>query len=303
MALRAASILECIGNTPLLRLSRLPQPGWAEVHAKLELLNPSGSVKDRIALAMVRAAEEQGLLPPGGTLVEPTGGNTGIALAMVAAARGYRLVLTMPEGVSQEHRRLVSQYGAQVVLTPAAEGMAGASKAARELAQREGYFMPSQFENPANPQAHCQATAQEIWEATGGRVDAFVAGVGTGGTLTGVARGLKGRLPGLRVVAVEPARSPFLSQGRAGHHGIPGLGAGFLPPVLERGLIDKVIAVRDEDAHHMAARLAREEGVLAGISSGANVFAALHVAQQMGLGKVVVTILPDGREHHLHRAD
>ena len=287
------SVLELIGHTPLLKL-RLTPPGSAAVLAKLEAANPGGSVKDRVALAIIEDAEARGKLKPGGAVVEVSAGNTAVALAMVAAAKGYRAILVMPENAPQEQRRLLAWLGAEVVLTPAAEGMAGAVGVAHQMVRRNRhYFLARQFENPANPQAHT-ATAHEVLEATGGRVDAFVCGVGTGGTLTGMGRVLKERLPGVRVVAVEPARSPLLSGGRAGPHGIPGLGPDFIPPVLDRGLIDEVIAVSDEDAHSTASRLAQEEGLLVGLSSGANVFASLQVAAGLGEGKQVVTVLPDG---------
>lgn len=289
----ASSVLELIGHTPLLKL-RLPPPGSATVLAKLEAANPGGSVKDRVARAVIEDAEARGKLKPGGVVVEVSAGNTAIALALVAAAKGYRAILVMPENAPQEQRRLLAWLGAEVVLTPSTAGMAGAVAVAHQMVRRNRhYYLARQFENPANPQAHT-ATAEEIMEATEGRVDAFVCGVGTGGTLTGVAHVLKERLPGVKVVAVEPARSPLLSRGRAGPHGIPGLGPDFVPPILDRGLIDQVIDVSDEDAHSTAARLAQQEGLLVGLSSGANVFASLEVAAGLGEGKQVVTILPDG---------
>jgi cysteine synthase len=296
----ARNVLELIGDTPLVQLQRIPRPGSARILGKLESLNPGGSVKDRIALAMIEAAERSGRLKPGDTIVEPTSGNTGIGLAMVAAVKGYRLILTMPEDMSTERRRLVSRYGAEVILTPAIEGMSGAVYAAETLvAQNPGYFMPQQFVNSANPEVHRLTTAQEILKATDGQIDAFVAGVGTGGTITGVGEVLKREVPGVQVVAVEPARSPVLQGGRARPHGIQGIGASFVPGVLNMQVIDEIIAVEDEDAYRMASRLAREEGLLVGISAGANVFASIVVAERLQAGKVVVTILPDTGERYL----
>lgn len=299
MSRLVSSVLELVGDTPLVRLNRLPKPGWAQVLAKLESMNPAGSVKDRIALSMVEEAERQGRLKPGDTIVEPTSGNTGIGLAMVAAVKGYRLIVTMPDDMSLARRDLLARYGAEVILTPAIEGMTGAVHAAEELvAKNPSYFMPQQFMNPANPEIHRRTTAQEILKATDGRIDAFVAGVGTGGTITGVGEVLKKEVPGVLIVAVEPARSPVLQGGRARPHGIQGIGASFVPGVLNRAILDKIIAVRDEDAFAMAARITREEGLLVGISSGANVFAALQVAERLKAGKVVVTILPDTGERY-----
>ena len=284
----------------MVRLNRVGSAGAAQVLAKLEEFNPAGSVKDRIALAMVEAAEQAGELQPGDTIVEPTSGNTGIGLAMVAAAKGYRVVLTMPEDMSLERRRLLSRLGADLVLTPALDGMTGAVLAAEELvAQHPGYFMPQQFENPANPGVHRRTTAQEILGATQGMIDAFVAGVGTGGTITGVGEVLKERNAGIQVIAVEPARSPVLQGGRASLHAIQGIGASFVPGVLNTAIIDRIIGVEDEDAKTMVLRLAREEGLLVGVSAGANVWAAVEVAREMGEGKVVVTVLPDTGERYL----
>src|SRR5712671_4142331 len=259
----AASVLDVVGGTPLTRLNRLPKPGGAVVLAKMESLNPGGSVKDRIAVSMVEDAERRGVLKPGATIVEPTSGNTGIGLAMAAAVRGYRLILTMPDDMSVERQRLLARFGAELHLTPAIEGMTGAVHAARELLREHpDYFMPQQFENPANPEAHRRTTALEILDGTEGRLDVFVAGVGTGGTVTGVGEVLKERLPGVRVVGVEPARSPVLSGGRFRPHGIQGIGASFVPGILNRSVLDDIIQVRDEDATTMARRLAREEGLL-----------------------------------------
>ncbi len=296
----AGSVLELIGATPLVRLNRLPRAGGATVLAKMESLNPGGSVKDRIALAMVEDAERRGVLAAGATLVEPTSGNTGIGLAMVCAVRGYRLILTMPDDMSVERQRLLARYGAEIHLTPAMEGMTGAVFAAQEICREHpDYFMPLQFENPANPEVHRRTTALEILEATDERLDVFVAAVGTGGTVTGVGEVLKERVPALRVVAVEPARSPVLSGGRFRPHGIQGIGASFVPGILNRAVLDEIMTVRDEDATATARRLAREEGLLVGISSGANVWAACRVAESLPAGQVVVTVLCDTGERYL----
>jgi len=296
----AETALDLIGGTPMVRLSRVVQEGWAEVVAKVESFNPAGSVKDRIALSMIEAAEREGKLRPGDIIVEPTSGNTGIGLAMVAAVKGYRLIVTMPEDMSLARRDLLARYGVEVVLTPAIEGMTGAVCAAQELInENPQYFMPQQFENPANPEVHRCTTAQEIMAATGGRIDAFVAGVGTGGTITGVGEVLKEQDPDVLVVAVEPVRSPVLQGGLGGVHAIQGIGASFVPGILNREVIDEIISVSDEDAIAMASRITRDEGLLVGISAGANVFAALKVAKRLGQGKRVVTILPDTGERYL----
>jgi cysteine synthase len=297
----AANALELIGNTPLVRLNRVVPDSAATLLGKVEARNPGGSVKDRIALAMIEAAERDGRLKPGATIVEPTSGNTGIGLAVVAAVKGYRLILTMPEDMSVERRKLLSRLGAEVVLTPAIEVMGGAIYAAQELAEQHGYFMASQFENPANPEIHRLTTGPEILRDTDGKVDAFVAGVGTGGTITGVGTHLKAELGAerVRIVAVEPDRSAVLSGERGKSHAIQGIGAGFQPGILDRSLLDEIIRVRDEDALEMAGRLAKEEGLLVGISSGANVFAAAQVAERLGPGSVVVTMLCDTGERYL----
>jgi cysteine synthase A len=298
------SITETIGGTPLIELARLAPPGGARVVAKGEFFNPLSSVKDRIGLAMVEAAERDGTLAPGATLVEPTSGNTGIALAFVAAARGYRLILTMPETASVERRRLMGLLGADLVLTPGPDGMAGAiSRAEQIVAATPGAVMLQQFSNPANPEVHRRTTAEEIWADTDGQVDIFVAGVGTGGTITGVGRVLKERRPSVRIVAVEPAGSPVLSGGARGPHKIQGIGAGFVPEVLDRSVIDEIVAVADDDAFRTARLLARTEGIPGGISSGAALHAALQVAARPeSAGKLLVVVLPSAGERYLSTA-
>ena len=292
---------ELIGNTPLVRLNRVTDGAKAEVVAKLESFNPLSSIKDRIGVAMIADAESKGLIKKDTVIVEPTSGNTGIALAFVCAARGYRLILTMPDTMSIERRQLLAILGAEVVLTPGAEGMAGAIKKAEQLAAANpGSFLPQQFKNPANPEIHRLTTAAEIWRDTAGRADILVAGVGTGGTITGTAVALKKKKPGFKAIAVEPAGSPVLSQGRAGAHKIQGIGAGFVPDVLQRDIIDEIITVSNEDAGNTARRLAKEEGILAGISSGAAVWAAVKVAKRPeNAGKLIVVILPDTGERYL----
>jgi cysteine synthase A len=296
----ASNITQLIGNTPLLKLQRIVAESSATVLVKVESRNPGGSVKDRIGLAMIQAAEKAGDLKPGGTIIEPTSGNTGIALAMIAASKGYHCILTMPETMSVERRQLLGLFGAEIVLTPGSEGMKGAIAKAQELvAQTPGAFMPQQFENPANPEVHRQTTAQEIWSATDGQVDAFVCGVGTGGTITGVADVIKNRNPLFQVIAVEPAESPVISGGVHSPHKIQGIGAGFVPKNLEVDLLDGIELVSTEQAFAMRKRLIEEEGVLCGISSGASVCAALRIAERLGSGKTVVTIVHDTGERYL----
>jgi cysteine synthase A len=294
-------ITATIGNTPLVRLNRSTEGLGASVVAKLECFNPLGSVKDRIALGMIEVAERAGLISEDTIILEPTSGNTGIGLASVCAARGYRLKLTMPSTMSVERRALLKALGAELVLTPGSEGMPGAVRQAEEMAAMDArYFIPQQFKNPANPETHRRTTAEEIWRDTDGEVDILVAGVGTGGTITGVSELIKARKPSLRAIAVEPAGSPVLSGGQPGPHKIQGIGAGFVPAVLRRELVDEIITVDNEDALATARRLAREEGILAGISSGAAAFAALQVAARPeNSGKLIVVILPDTGERYL----
>ncbi|MGD0242333.1 MAG: cysteine synthase A [Streptosporangiaceae bacterium] len=300
----AEDITQLTGHTPLVRLRRVTAGAVAEVVAKLESFNPAGSVKDRIGVSMINAAEQAGLIKPDTIILEPTSGNTGIALAMVCAARGYRCVLTMPETMSIERRMLLRAYGAELILTPGAGGMPGAIAKAEELAKSDQrYFVPQQFENLANPAVHRATTAEEIWSDTDGTVDIFVSGVGTGGTITGVAQVIKERKPSARFVAVEPAASPVLSGGAKGPHPIQGIGAGFVPPVLDTALVDEIITVGNEDALALARRLAQEEGLLVGISSGAAAWAALQVARRPeNAGKLVVVVLPDIGERYLSTA-
>jgi cysteine synthase A len=296
----AETVVDVVGRTPLVRLNRVVPAGGARVLAKMESLNPGGSVKDRIAVAMIEEAERTGRLKSGATIVEPTSGNTGIGLAMVAAARGYRLILTMPEDMSLERRQLLARFGADLHLTPAIEGMTGAVFAAQELLREHpNYFMPQQFENPANPDVHERTTAREILAQSGGEVDAFVAGIGTAGTITGVGRVLKRELDTVLVVGVEPARSPVLQGGRFRPHAIQGIGASFVPALLDKSVLDRLVSVDDREATVMTGRLAREEGLLVGISSGANVVAAGKIAAELGPGMTVVTVLCDTGERYL----
>jgi cysteine synthase A len=295
----ARSVLDLIGSTPVVKLRTLPGKNDAEVWAKMESFNPGGSVKDRICLNMIETAEREGKLKPGATIVEPTSGNTGIGLAMIAAVKGYHLILTMPDTMSEERRSLLSAYGAHLILTPDTKGMGGAIHRAEALLQEHGdYFMPQQFNNPANPEMHRKTTAVELLKQFK-QIDAFVAGVGTGGTITGVGEVLKEKMKNIRVCAVEPAASPVISGGEPGYHKIQGIGAGFIPAVLNRQILDEIITVSDEEATLQTRRLAAEEGLLVGISSGAACAAALRVAKALGKGQVVVTIFADKGEHYL----
>ena len=295
----ARSVLDLIGSTPVVKLRTLPDKNDAEVWAKMESFNPGGSVKDRICLNMIETAERQCKLKPGATIIEPTSGNTGIGLALIAAVKGYRLILTMPDTMSEERRSLLSAYGAHLILTPDTKGMGGAIHRAEELQQENGdYFMPQQFNNPANPEMHRKTTALELLKQFK-RIDAFVAGVGTGGTITGVGEVLKEKMKDVRICAVEPAASPVISGGEPGYHKIQGIGAGFIPAVLNRQILDEIIPVSDADATNYARRLAAEEGLLVGISSGAACCAALKVAKKLGKGHTVVTIFADKGEHYL----
>jgi len=294
-----SNILELIGQTPLVRLNRVTTDDSAEVLAKVEFFNPGGSVKDRIAWAMIEDAEKKGLLKNDGIVVEPTSGNTGIGLAMVCAVKGYRCILTMPESMSPERIRILRSFGAEVVLTPAAEGMKGAIRKAEEIVKTMNAFMPQQFKNLVNPEIHRKTTAKEILETVENKLDAFVAGVGTGGTITGVGEVLKQHIKNVRIVAVEPENSPVLSGGQPGIHRIQGIGAGFVPEVLNVKIIDEIIKVSDEDAYAMAKKLCKEEGLFVGISSGAACYAALKVAKKLGKGKRVVVIFPDTGERYL----
>jgi cysteine synthase A len=294
------NICQLIGRTPIVRLSRIPKEGWAEMLVKLEAFNPGGSVKDRIGLSMIEKAEQEGRLKPGGTIVEPTSGNTGIGLAMVAASRGYRVILTMPEDMSTERMNLLKAYGAQLVLTPREEFMQGAINAAEKiLREHPDYFMPQQFRNPANPDVHRRTTAKEILSVLGSKLDALVVGIGTGGTVTGAGETLKKELPDLKIHAVEPAESPFFSGGRPGPHKIQGIGAGFMPQIFNREVVDRIVLVSYEHARVASRRLAELEGILCGVSSGAILHAALGVAQDLGKGKRVLAILPDTGERYL----
>lgn len=297
------SVTELIGKTPIVKLGRIVPDGAADIFVKLEFFNPGGSVKDRIALSMIENAEKTGQLKTGDTIVEPTSGNTGIGLAMVGAAKGYKVVIVMPDTMSIERRKLMQAYGATLLLTPGAEGMKGAIAKASELAEKDGYFMPMQFDNPANPQTHEKTTGKEIQDVFGpGGLDAFVAGVGTGGTITGVGKELKRVYPNITIVAVEPTESPVLKGGNPSPHKIQGIGAGFIPKVLDTGIYEKISSVPSEAAMETARRLAEEEGLLIGISAGAAVYAAIEVAKELGTGKKVLTVIPDNGERYLSTA-
>ncbi|MGK9430722.1 cysteine synthase A [Bacillus atrophaeus] len=296
----ANSITELIGNTPIVKLNRLVEENSADVYLKLEYMNPGSSVKDRIGFAMIEAAEKEGKLKAGDTIIEPTSGNTGIGLAMVAAAKGLKAILVMPDTMSMERRNLLRAYGAELVLTPGAEGMKGAIKKAEELAEEHGYFVPQQFNNPANAEIHRQTTGKEIVEQLGeDQLDAFVAGIGTGGTITGAGEVLKEAYPSIRIYAVEPSDSPVLSGGKPGPHKIQGIGAGFVPEILNTEVYDEIFPVKNEEAFEYARKAAREEGILGGISSGAAIYAALQVAKKLGKGKKVLAVIPSNGERYL----
>ena len=295
----ANNVSELIGNTPVVRLNKIVEDGSAEVYLKLEYMNPGSSVKDRIALAMINDAEEKGLLKSDATIIEPTSGNTGIGLAWVAAAKGYKAILVMPDTMSIERRNLLKAYGAQLILTPGKEGMKGAIAKATELAEQNGYFMPQQFQNEANPEIHRQTTGKEIVEQMGDQLDAFVSGIGTGGTISGAGSVLREAYKDIKIVAVEPADSPVLSGGSPGPHKIQGIGAGFVPDTLNTEIYDQIIKVANEDAFEQARRAAKEEGILGGISAGAAIHAALQVAKELGAGKKVLAIIPDNGERYL----
>ncbi|KML43978.1 MULTISPECIES: cysteine synthase A [Bacillaceae] len=295
----ANSISDLVGHTPIVKLNRLVDDNSADVYLKLEYMNPGSSVKDRIALAMITAAEKDGSLKPGDTIIEPTSGNTGIGLAMIAAAKGYKAVLVMPETMSMERRNLLRAYGADLVLTPGPEGMGGAIRKAQELAKEHGYFVPQQFENPANPEVHRLTTGPEITEQMGDQLDAFISGIGTGGTITGAGQVLKEKYKNIKIYAVEPTDSPVLSGGKPGPHKIQGIGAGFVPDTLDTKIYDEVIQIANDEAFDYARRAAKEEGILGGISSGAAISAALKVAKELGKGKKVLAILPSNGERYL----
>ncbi|TFI42645.1 cysteine synthase A [Diaphorobacter sp. DS2] len=295
----ANSIADLVGHTPIVKLNRLVDDNSADVYLKLEYMNPGSSVKDRIALAMITAAEKDGSLKPGDTIIEPTSGNTGIGLAMIAAAKGYKAVLVMPETMSMERRNLLRAYGADLVLTPGPEGMGGAIRKAQELAKEHGYFVPQQFENPANPEVHRLTTGPEITEQMGDQLDAFISGIGTGGTITGAGQVLKEKYKNIKIYAVEPTDSPVLSGGKPGPHKIQGIGAGFVPDTLDTNIYDEVIQIANDEAFDYARRAAKEEGILGGISSGAAISAALKVAKELGKGKKVLAIIPSNGERYL----
>lgn len=295
----AQSVSELIGKTPIVKLNRIVEQDSADIYLKLEFMNPGSSVKDRIALAMIEDAEQKGVLKEGDTIIEPTSGNTGIGLAMVAAAKGYKTILVMPETMSMERRNLLRAYGAELVLTPGSEGMGGAIRKATELAQEHGYFIPQQFQNLANPEVHRLTTGPEIVEQMGDQLDAFIAGIGTGGTITGAGEVLKEKYKDIKIYAVEPADSPVLSGGKPGPHKIQGIGAGFVPGTLNVDVYDEIIPVKTEQAFEYARRVAREEGILVGISSGAVIYAAIEVAKKLGKGKKVLVIIPSNGERYL----
>ncbi|WP_282156143.1 cysteine synthase A [Cytobacillus gottheilii] len=295
----ANSITELVGQTPIVKLNRIVEDESAEVYLKLEYMNPGSSVKDRIALAMIEAAEENGGLKEGETIIEPTSGNTGIGLAMVAAAKGYKSILVMPETMSMERRNLLRAYGAELVLTPGPEGMGGAIRKAEELSKEHGYFMPQQFKNESNPEVHRLTTGKEITEQMGDQLDAFISGIGTGGTITGAGEVLKEKYENIKIYAVEPSDSPVLSGGKPGPHKIQGIGAGFVPDILNTKIYDEIIKVENETAFEYARRAAKEEGILGGISSGAAIYAALQVAKELGKGKKVLAIIPSNGERYL----
>jgi cysteine synthase len=295
----ANSVADLVGNTPIVKLNRLVDENSADVYLKLEYMNPGSSVKDRIAVAMIEAAEREGGLKEGDTIIEPTSGNTGIGLAMIGAAKGYKTILVMPETMSLERRNLLRAYGADIVLTPGPEGMGGAIRKAEELAKENGYFMPQQFNNEANPEIHRNTTGKEIVEQFGDQLDAFISGIGTGGTITGAGEVLRKAYPGIKIVAVEPADSPVLSGGKPGPHKIQGIGAGFVPAILNTEIYEEIITVQNDQAFEYARRAAKEEGILGGISSGAAIFAALKVAKELGKGKKVLAIIPSNGERYL----
>ncbi|ALC88441.1 cysteine synthase [Bacillus sp. FJAT-18017] len=295
----ANSVADLVGNTPIVKLNRLVDENSADVYLKLEYMNPGSSVKDRIAVAMIEAAEREGGLKEGDTIIEPTSGNTGIGLAMIGAAKGYKTILVMPETMSLERRNLLRAYGADIVLTPGPEGMGGAIRKAEELAKENGYFMPQQFNNEANPEIHRNTTGKEIVEQFGDQLDAFISGIGTGGTITGAGEVLREAYPGIKIIAVEPADSPVLSGGKPGPHKIQGIGAGFVPAILNTEIYEEIITVQNDQAFEYARRAAKEEGILGGISSGAAIFAALKVAKELGKGKKVLAIIPSNGERYL----
>ncbi|WP_043931766.1 cysteine synthase A [Bacillus sp. EB01] len=295
----ANSVADLVGNTPIVKLNRLVDQNSADVYLKLEYMNPGSSVKDRIAVAMIEAAEREGGLKEGDTIIEPTSGNTGIGLAMIGAAKGYKTILVMPETMSLERRNLLRAYGADIVLTPGPEGMGGAIRKAEELAKENGYFMPQQFNNEANPEIHRNTTGKEIVEQFGDQLDAFISGIGTGGTITGAGEVLREAYPGIKIIAVEPADSPVLSGGKPGPHKIQGIGAGFVPAILNTEIYEEIITVQNDQAFEYARRAAKEEGILGGISSGAAIFAALKVAKELGKGKKVLAIIPSNGERYL----